>query len=53
MDPRYALFIWSSFGVAALAVVWNLLAPKLARNQIRRRLSDALDDHSPDEETQA
>lgn len=43
MDPRYALFIWTCFGAAAIAVLWNVIAPALARNQLRQRLSDALE----------
>ena len=48
MDPRYAMFIWLSFGIAAAVVVWNVLAPRLERNQLKRRLSEAAED-SPDE----
>lgn len=43
MDSRYALFIWTCFGVAAIAVLWNVLAPWLARNQLKTRLSEALE----------
>lgn len=46
MDPRYAFFIWASFGVAALAVLWNAASPWLARKAIRQRLLDAADDNS-------
>ena len=44
MDPRYALFIWSCYGLAAVVVAWNLLAPRLARNELRRRLSERADE---------
>ena len=44
MDPRYAVFIWASFGLAAVTVVWNVLAPYLARNELRRRLSESAED---------
>jgi heme exporter protein CcmD len=37
MDTRYAIYIWLSFGSAAVAVLWNVLAPTLARRQLRRR----------------
>lgn len=48
MDPRYALFIWASFALVAAVLLWNLIAPALARNQIRARLSEAQDDYSQD-----
>lgn len=48
MDARYAFFIWSSFGIAAAVVLWNVLAPRLARNELKRRLSEAAED-SPDD----
>lgn len=44
MDPRYAAFIWVSFGVAALAVLWNVLSPRMARHQLRQRWSQAADE---------
>lgn len=44
MDPRYAFFIWMSFGIAAVAVLWNVFAPRLERNQLRQRLSEAAED---------
>lgn len=46
MDPRYAFFIWSSFGTAAAVILWNVLAPRLARNELKRRLSEAAEDLS-------
>jgi heme exporter protein CcmD len=51
MDPRYAFFIWASFGLVAVVVLWNLVAPTLARNQIQARWSEAQDDDpNPPEE---
>ncbi|MDP3856148.1 MAG: heme exporter protein CcmD [Stagnimonas sp.] len=44
MDPRYATFIWGSYGLTALVIAWNLLAPWLARNQLRQRLSERAED---------
>jgi heme exporter protein CcmD len=44
MDPRYAFFIWASFGIGAVVVLWNVLAPWQARNQLRQRLSEAAED---------
>ena len=40
MDPRYAAFIWASFGLTALVVMWNVLAPRWQRNELKRRLSE-------------
>ena len=50
MDPRYAFFIWASFGLVAAVMLWNLLAPSRTRNQIRARLSEAQDDFPPQSE---
>lgn len=44
MDPRYAWFIWGSYGLTALVIAWNLLVPRLARNQMRQRLSERAED---------
>lgn len=44
MDPRYAFFIWACFGIAAAAVLWNVLAPMVERNKLKRRLSEQRDD---------
>ena len=46
MDPRYAFYIWASFGLTALVVLWNVLAPQWQRQQQRLRLSAARDDES-------
>ena len=34
MDPRYALFIWASYGLSALVVVWNLWSPRRTRKAL-------------------
>lgn len=44
MDPRYAVFIWSSFGLAAVAVLWNVLAPIFQRRALLQQLSEVRDD---------
>lgn len=44
MDPRYATFIWACFGIAAVAVLWNVLAPHFERNNLKRRLSESAED---------
>jgi len=43
MNPKYALFIWTSYALTAAVVIWNLLAPRLRRNQLQRRMSDGED----------
>lgn len=49
MDPRYAFFIWMSFGIAAAMVLWNVLSPRIERNQLKRRLSEAAEDSAESE----
>lgn len=39
----FAFYVWSSFGLAALVLVWNLLAPYLRHAAVLRELS-ALED---------
>lgn len=46
MDPRYALFIWASYALSALVVVWNLWSPRRTRNELRQRLSERAEDES-------
>ena len=41
MSEKYALFIWASYGLTLAALAWNWLAPRLARNELRARLSEA------------
>lgn len=40
MNDKYALFIWASYGLTLAVLAWNWLAPRLARNDLRRRLSE-------------
>lgn len=40
MNERYALFIWSSYALTALVLVWNLWSPRLARGAVMRRLAE-------------
>ncbi len=44
MNPRYALFVWSSYALTLAVVLWNAWVPQLRRRQLKRQLSDALDD---------
>lgn len=41
MDPRYASFIWACFGIAAVAVLWNVFAPRIERRQLLKRLAES------------
>lgn len=34
----YALFVWGSYGAAAAVFAWNLLAPRVQRREVLRRL---------------
>ena len=34
----YAVYVWGSYGAAVAVFAWNLLAPRLARRALRRRL---------------
>lgn len=44
MNEKHALFIWGSYACTAAVLLWNYLAPRLARNQLRTRLSEAAQD---------
>lgn len=43
MNPKYALFIWSSYALTLAVLMWNVLAPSLRRGQLKRELSAAED----------
>lgn len=34
----YGAYVWSSFGIAAVVLVWNMLWPYVQLRQLRRRL---------------
>lgn len=46
MNPKYAFFIWTSYALTAAVVLWNVLAPRLRRNDLLRRLSEGADDET-------
>jgi heme exporter protein CcmD len=50
MNPKYALFIWSSYGLALAVLLWNAYTPYLRRNQLKRTLSESLDQAAEDSE---
>jgi heme exporter protein CcmD len=43
MNPRYALFVWSSYALALAVVLWNAWVPQLRRRQLKRQLSETLE----------
>lgn len=43
MNEKYAAFIWSSYALGLAVLIWNLVAPKLRRRELRRRLSELTD----------
>ena len=36
----YAFYVWSSYCVAALIYGWNVVAPRLQRREIEKRLTE-------------
>ena len=50
MNPKYALFIWSSYALALAVVLWNAFSPQLRRNDLKRRLSELLEESGDNEE---
>ena len=46
MDPRYATFIWACFGIAAVAVLWNVFAPHFERRHLLKRLAESHEDEA-------
>jgi heme exporter protein CcmD len=49
MNPKYALFIWTSYGLALAVVLWNVLVPSLKRGELKKRLSE-VEDRAGEEE---
>jgi len=43
VNPKYALFIWTSYGLALAVVLWNVFAPRLRRSELKKRLSEGPD----------
>lgn len=37
----YAVYVWGSYGFAAVVFAWNLIAPRLRRREILKELSDS------------
>ncbi|MDR3416796.1 MAG: heme exporter protein CcmD [Nevskia sp.] len=51
MNPKYAIFIWGSYGLTLAVLLWNAIAPLLRRNTLKRTLSEAAEDTVAMEET--
>ena len=49
MNPKYALFIWGSYGLTLAVLLWNVLAPTLRRGELKRQGPDADDAAGEDE----
>jgi heme exporter protein D len=45
----YALFVWGSFGAAALVLLWNILAPRWRRAQVLKTLVSERDEDGDQE----
>jgi heme exporter protein D len=43
MNPKYALFIWTSYGLTLAVLLWNVFAPRLRRGEIKRQLAETAD----------
>ncbi|MDE0854856.1 MAG: heme exporter protein CcmD [Nevskia sp.] len=50
MNPKYALFIWSSYALALAVVLWNAFTPHLRRNDLKRRLSESAEQTEGEDE---
>jgi heme exporter protein CcmD len=37
----YAFYVWGSYGFAAAVFAWNVVAPRVQRHAVRRRLRAA------------
>jgi heme exporter protein CcmD len=44
VNEKYALYVWSSYGLSLAVLLWNMWAPRLRRNQLRRQLAEAPED---------
>lgn len=37
----YGLYVWGSFGCGLAVLVWNVLAPRLARRELLRQMTES------------
>jgi heme exporter protein CcmD len=49
VSGRYAVFIWSSYALTLTVLLWNAFAPRLRRNELKRRLSEGVEDVGDEE----
>ncbi|MCK9192830.1 MAG: heme exporter protein CcmD [Nevskia sp.] len=49
MNPKYAFFIWSSYALTALVLLWNLISPALTRKALLNKISAGNGDPESDE----
>jgi heme exporter protein CcmD len=40
MNGKYALFIWGSYALTSLILLWNILSPRVRRGAVMRQLAD-------------
>jgi|GEM_PF-1805585 len=40
MNPKYAIYVWSSYGLTLAVLIWNVLMPQLRRAELKRRLAE-------------
>lgn len=41
-DLEYAFFVWTSYGLFTLIMIWQFLQPRLARRRIEAELQEEL-----------
>jgi heme exporter protein CcmD len=39
VNPKYAVYVWSSYGLTLAVLIWNVLMPQLRRAELKRRLA--------------
>jgi len=44
VNEKYLVYIGSSYALTLAVLVWNVLAPRLRRKQLRRRLAETLEE---------
>jgi heme exporter protein CcmD len=49
MNPKYAVFIWGSYGLTLAVLAWNLIVPRLRRSDLRRRFAAGDEAEAEDE----
>lgn len=39
MNPKYAIYVWSSYGLTLAVLIWNVLMPRLRSAELKRHLA--------------